>query len=126
MANILVTGGTGLIGRAISNLLIEEGYEITHLSRKCATSVYKTFKWDITNRYIDEEALNVDYIIHLTGAGIADKRWTKSRKKAIYESRINSTNLLLEKVKNLKINLKGFICASAIGFYGAAQICVSR
>ena len=74
----------------------------------------------LEKKHIDDEAiLNADYIIHLAGAGIADKRWTKSRKKQLIASRVDSTNLLFEKVKELNPNLKGFISASGIGFYGA-------
>ena len=65
------------------------------------------------------EFKETDFIIHLAGAGIADKRWTKSRKKQLIASRVDSTNLLFEKVKELNPNLKGFISASGIGFYGA-------
>ena len=78
------------------------------------------FMWDLSSNYIDEKALeNTDYIIHLAGAGIAEKRWTKKRKKLIIDSRVKTTNMLLKKVNELKIDLKGFISASGVGYYGA-------
>ena len=119
MASILVTGGTGLIGSNLCNLLKSKGHNVSILSRS-KTKKTNVFHWDIEKKHIDDEAiLNADYIIHLAGAGIADKRWTKSRKKQLIASRVDSTNLLFEKVKELNPNLKGFISASGIGFYGA-------
>ncbi len=117
---ILITGGTGLLGSALSKLLTESGYEVVQLSRRAReSSLYKTFRWDISKGQIESEALNVDYIIHLAGTGIAEKRWTKKRKEQIYSSRVNSTRLLFEELKKSGVQLKGFISASAIGFYGA-------
>ena len=119
MASILVTGGTGLIGSNLCNLLKSKGHNVLILSRG-KTKKTNVFHWDIEKKHIDNEAIiNADYIIHLAGAGIADKRWTKSRKKQLIASRVDSTNLLFEKVKELNPNLKGFISASGIGFYGA-------
>ena len=118
MEKILITGGTGLVGKALTNLLIKNGYTVNILTRSPAAA--NEFKWNISERYIDEKAFeNISYIIHLAGAGIADKRWTADRKKVIIDSRVASTQLLLENVTALKIPLKKFISASATGFYGA-------
>jgi hypothetical protein len=118
-AKILITGGTGLVGTRLTEHFLKEGYEVFHLSRsEGGSGVVKTYQWDIHNNYIDEEALKVDYIIHLAGAGVADSRWTSKRKQIIYNSRIDSTNLLFQKVKENGIKLKGLISASAIGYYG--------
>lgn len=119
MASILVTGGTGLIGTSLCNLLRDKGYTVLILSR---TKVDKpnTFYWSLEDHYIDTEAIvEADYIIHLAGAGIADKRWTNERKRILIDSRVESGNILFEKVKELNPNLKGFISASAVGYYGA-------
>lgn len=120
MTNILISGGTGLVGSALSRLLSNAGYTVAHLSRNPAKSSYKAFKWDIENNYIDKEALQfADAIINLAGAGVADKKWTDAYKKEIYNSRINSVKLLhqaLSLEKNHKV--KTFISASAIGIYG--------
>jgi uncharacterized protein (TIGR01777 family) len=119
MASILVTGGTGFIGTSLCNLLRDKGYTVLILSR---TKIDKpnTYYWSLEDHYIDPEAIvRADYIIHLAGAGIADKRWSKERKRILIDSRVKSANLLFEKVKELNPNLKGFISASAVGYYGA-------
>jgi uncharacterized protein (TIGR01777 family) len=116
--NILITGGTGLVGQLLQQKLVDMNYTVRILSRnpKKATEFY----WNIANNEIDEKAfIDVEYIIHLAGAGIAEKRWTPKRKQEIMDSRIKSTALLFNKVKQLKTPLKGFIAASAIGYYGA-------
>jgi len=119
METILITGGTGLVGKQLSYLLNEKGYKVLILSRT-KNEDPASFYWDIFKNYIDEKAIiNADYIIHLAGAGIADKKWTKARKRVIIDSRIKSANLLFKKVKKLNPKLKGFIAASGIGYYGA-------
>ena len=118
MTRILITGGTGLIGKHLTKKLREKNYEVLILTRSPKNE--NEFQWNINEKYIDEKVFkNLDYIIHLAGAGIADKRWTDKRKQEIIKSRVHSTNLLLQKVKEHQVNLKGFIAASAIGFYGA-------
>ena len=118
MAKILITGGTGLIGSKLTQLLIENNHEVVILSRK--PSEKNEFKWNISKNTIDEKAFeNIDFIIHLAGAGIADERWSKARKKELIDSRVQSANLLFDYVKKLRIPLKGFISASGIGYYGA-------
>ena len=118
MDTILVTGGTGLIGKHLCRMLKGKGYHVLILSRSKSKNP-DFFYWNIDENYIDEEAIiNADYIIHLAGAGIADKRWTKKRKQLLFNSRVNSTNLLFQKVKELNPQLKGFFAASGIGYYG--------
>ena len=118
MAKILITGGTGLVGKHLTELLTLKGYEVRILTRNPKKN--NEYKWDIINNFLDDKALeDIDYIIHLAGAGIADKRWSNERKKVIIDSRVESTNLLFRKVKELNIHLKGFISASATGYYGA-------
>jgi uncharacterized protein (TIGR01777 family) len=119
MASILISGGTGLVGKHLCKILKEKGHSVAILSR--ATSDNKSiFHWNIKDEYIAPEAIKeTDFIIHLAGAGIADKRWTKNRKIDLIDSRVASTNLLFKKVKELNPNLKGFISASGIGYYGA-------
>ncbi|MBG7629507.1 MAG: TIGR01777 family protein, partial [Bacteroidetes bacterium] len=119
MINILVTGGTGLIGKQLCLLLRKKGYNIFILSRSNADAP-NTYYWNINDDYIEPKAIEeADFIIHLAGAGIADSRWTKTRKRELINSRIKSTKLLLQKVKELNPQLKGFIAASGIGYYGA-------
>ncbi|CAN5888903.1 TIGR01777 family oxidoreductase [soil metagenome] len=117
---ILITGGTGLIGTRLSEILIDLGYDVAHLSRKPAKgSHYKAFRWDVEQGTIDENAiLYADYILHLAGANLGREKWTEERKKVILNSRVESSLLLYEKLKKLPHHVKGFISASAIGIYG--------
>lgn len=119
MASILVTGGTGLIGKKLCELLRNKGHKVAVLSRNQNIKP-NTYYWNTDTRYIDAKAIiEADYIIHLAGEGIADKRWTIIRKRQLIKSRVETANLLFEKVKELNPNLKGFIAASGIGYYGA-------
>ena len=117
---VLITGGGGLIGNHLSDKLEAKGFEVCHLSRtKTDSSKYPVFKWDISSGIIEDGAMeNVDFIIHLAGAGVADKRWTDERKKVLASSRIDSANLLYQQLKRKNQKIKGFISASAIGIYG--------
>ena len=117
----MITGGSGLIGRRLSFLLKSRGYEVRILSRSNnPKNNYKTFVWNVSEQYINDSAFEgLNHIIHLAGAGIADKRWSEKRKKEIIASRVASTNLLYNTVKRLKTPLDSFISASATGYYGA-------
>lgn len=107
-----------MVGTRLAALLKEKGHEIRILTRTPKNS--NEFAWDIKKKYIDPKALkDATYIIHLAGAGIADKRWSPQRKQEITDSRVQSVTLLLQKVTALNISLKGFISASGIGYYGA-------
>jgi uncharacterized protein (TIGR01777 family) len=118
MTSILITGGTGLIGKHLCNVLRSKGYNILILSRN-KTNNPNTYYWNISENYIDPKAIQTaDYVIHLAGSGIADKRWTKKIKKELIDSRVKSANLLFSKIKTLNPNLKAFISASGIGYYG--------
>ena len=121
MKKVLITGGTGLIGKRLSFLLASRGYEVRILSRNdSSNSVYKTFVWNVKSQYINDNAFkDLNHVIHLAGTGIADKRWSEKRKKEIINSRVDSTNLLYATVKRLQIPLQSFISASATGFYGS-------
>jgi uncharacterized protein (TIGR01777 family) len=117
---ILITGGSGLLGSALSDKLHSLGQEVVHLSRfKSNNSKYQIFTWDIAKGSIEEGAFEgVDHIIHLAGAGVADKRWTEERKKVLASSRIDSAALILAQLRKSEIKIKAFISASAIGIYG--------
>jgi uncharacterized protein len=121
MANILVTGGTGLIGRHLCEKLQKNGYSVSILSRsKKIKSRFSTYYWDLEQDIIDQKAIeSVDYIIHLAGANIGDKIWTKNRKKIIRDSRQKPAQLILSKLNESNKSIKAFISASAIGYYGA-------
>lgn len=120
MSKILITGASGLIGTELSNFLFELGHEIIHISRSNKDGKFKSYQWDIEKGYLQNGALDdVDHIIHLAGAGIADKRWTPKRKQEIIDSRVKSAELLFNKISKLDQKPKSFISASAVGYYGA-------
>jgi len=110
-----------LIGRKLSAILTEKGYNVSILSRTLDQNInYPVYLWDPEKNRIDPEAVrNSDHIIHLAGAGIGDKRWTPKRKKEIIESRTKSGRLLLDSVLISGIKIKTFISASATGYYGS-------
>lgn len=118
--NILITGASGLIGRELTKLLLQKGYSVSILSRSINNIPnVKTYLWDIEGKFIEAEALsNVDYIIHLAGANIGEKRWRPNRKEQIVSSRVESAELLYNNLPNDN-KLKAFISASAVGYYGA-------
>lgn len=121
MENVLITGGTGTIGTALSRLLADQGYRVRHLSRKADKDAeFKTYAWSPSKGEMDDEALeDVHHIIHLAGAGVGDKRWTESRKKVILDSRIETAILIYKRVQEKEIRLKSFISSSGISYYGS-------
>ena len=121
MNKVLITGGSGLLGTRITEILLEKGIEVAHLSTRKS---YKrrgvgVFYWDPSMQVMDAKAFNgVTSIIHLAGAGVADKRWTKIRKKEILDSRVESSLLLMNFLNQKDHQVTQFIGASAIGYYG--------
>ena len=120
MKRVLIAGGTGFIGSFLAKKLKEKGYEVIILTRQIQNIIdFETFSWDISKGEIQTEAFNnIDFIINLAGENISDGRWTKGKKKTIEESRVKSTGILFEAVKNLDKKPEAYISASAIGFYG--------
>ena len=117
---VLITGGTGTIGRRLTELLQQQDYQVTYLSRgsKPVPGV-RVYEWDIDAGKIDPQAiLTADHIVHLAGAGIADERWTDARKAVILNSRTQSTELLANTLATQPHHVKSFIGSSAIGYYG--------
>lgn len=121
MAKILITGGTGLVGKHLTKCLLENGHDVVWLSRNPQKeSAVKVFEWQPQNGYINEKAFEgVEYIVHLAGEGIADKRWSSKRIAELNESRVKTAALLATYISNLKVPVKSFVGASAIGYYGA-------
>ncbi|TVR77858.1 MAG: TIGR01777 family protein [Chitinophagaceae bacterium] len=117
---ILITGGSGLVGTFLGKMLTDKGYEVGVLSRNPDINAQpKQFQWNPKKAEIDAEALkNVFGVIHLAGAGIADKRWTENRKKEIISSRVETTNFLSDLIKEGKFKPQVFISASGIDYYG--------
>jgi NAD(P)-dependent dehydrogenase (short-subunit alcohol dehydrogenase family) len=116
---ILITGASGLIATTLAKRLTELGFECVFLSaNKRRKGEQNYFYWNISTGELDERCLDgVDSIVHLAGAGIADKAWTPAYKKEIVDSRSGATALLLEKVKQRGGRLRSFVSASGIGFY---------
>ena len=123
MATVLITGGTGMVGRHLTQKLIERGYKVIVLSRKSGAispqGAVSFAKWDVENQTIEPEAIaKADYIIHLAGAGVADKRWSVQRKKEIVNSRTQSSAIIVKALKEVPNHVKAVVSASAIGWYG--------
>jgi len=119
--SVMITGGSGLIGRYLTSALLSGGYNVSHLSRKSHRSDKVTVHmWDPKKGYIETDGLEgVDYLIHLAGANIGERLWSAARKDEIMHSRINSARLLHETITYTGVPLKAFISASAVGFYGS-------
>jgi uncharacterized protein (TIGR01777 family) len=125
MRTVLITGGTGLVGKALTQHLINKGYAIIILTRDKPTEKKKRFVnvtyayWDTTKQKIDINAVQkADHIIHLAGTGVMDKKWTADYKKQIVESRTKSSELLFNTLKNNDHKVRSIASASAIGWYG--------
>lgn len=117
---VLITGASGMISKSIAQILNAEGYEVRFLSRSKKED--NQFVWDISKQYIDPNALiNIQHIIHLAGANISHKRWTQNCKKEILDSRVQGTKLLYKEIQKHQIDLKTFITASAVGYYGTQK-----
>jgi hypothetical protein len=141
MSTILITGGTGLIGTALTQMLTGKGHRVIILSRN--TNVAKgrpgsgqtgsgqkgsgqsgqshpeIAHWDPSVGAIDAAAIGqADYIVHLAGAGVADKRWSDKRKKIIEESRVDGCNLIVKALREQHNHVRAVISSSAIGWYG--------
>mgnify|MGYP003330965308 FL=1 len=116
MQRIAITGASGLIGTALVGKLKSDGYTVQRLVRRPTVSAEEIF-WNPTTQEIDLEALaGVDAVIHLAGAGVGDKRWTKKYKSEILNSRLLGTTTIANAVSQIKPQV--FISSSAIGWYG--------
>ena len=119
MKKILISGATGLVGKKLARKLYERGYHVEILVRsKTDKSDFKSYLWDYEKKYLEAGALDNTYIfIHLAGAPI-NKRWTKSYKKQIYSSRIDSAQFIYEEMRKIGIHPEAVISSSAVGIYG--------
>ncbi|HZF65091.1 MAG TPA: TIGR01777 family oxidoreductase [Chitinophagaceae bacterium] len=122
MKTVLITGGTGLVGAALTETLTRKGYGVIILTRSnhVATSPGVRFaRWDVHRQFIDEASVReADCIVHLAGANVAASRWTKERKKEILESRTRSSALLTKALQEIENKVSVVVSASAIGWYG--------
>lgn len=122
MQTILITGGTGLVGKTLTGLLVEKGYDVVILSRTARISNAPGVSyavWDVKAQHINQEAVEkADHIINLAGAGVMDKRWSEKWKKEIVESRTLSSSLIVKALTDIPNKVQSVISASAIGWYG--------
>ncbi len=117
---VLITGYSGLLARHISTYLSKKGFLIKGLTQNKKHLSESVFYWNVNEKQIDKRAIeNIDYIIHLAGTGIVDKRWNTKRKKEIIDSRVNSSLFLAQSLKEKNTKIKALIGTSAIGYYGA-------
>jgi uncharacterized protein (TIGR01777 family) len=122
MKNILITGGTGLVGTHLTQLLLSKGYGVHIFTRKIPNTILneniKFFEWNTDKNTYDKKAFeNVIAIVNLAGAGVADKRWSDTRKAEILNSRVQSGNLLVKALQETKNTIATIIQASATGWY---------
>lgn len=115
---VLITGASGLIGKALQRSFREKGYEMLLASRsepKGENSIY----WDAVDGFTQPERLEgVDAVVHLAGESISGLRWTDEKKKAIRDSRVLGTRSVVSAISKLKDRPRVLVCASAVGFYG--------
>lgn len=115
----MITGASGLIGNRLTELLLQKGHQVSHLSRKSRSDTVPSYEWDVENGILDPNVFKgIDTIVHLAGAGIADKPWTESRKNEILKSRTQSTELLNRVLLKGNHEVRTVVAASAVGFYG--------
>lgn len=127
MSTVLITGGTGLIGKRLSWYLVKKGHKVIILTRSpraTGTDPAITYAlWDVKKQTIDIAALQqADYIMHLTGAGVVDKKWTPAYKQEILDSRTQSSKLLVDALRDNKNQVQAIISSSAIGWYGEDKL----
>ncbi|HKD63222.1 MAG TPA: TIGR01777 family oxidoreductase [Candidatus Acidoferrales bacterium] len=117
---ILISGSSGLIGTAATTALKSDGHNIVHLNRLGKAANPGDIPWDPMRATVDVAGLeSLDAVIHLSGAGIADGRWTEERKQLLRSSRIDTTRVLVDSLSRLKQRPRVLIVASAIGYYGS-------
>jgi uncharacterized protein len=123
MDTVMITGGTGLIGTALSKFLLSRGYQVVVLTRnpkahRSSIPGMSYAAWNIDQQSANEEAFKkAKYVIHLAGAGVADESWTEKRKKEIIESRTKSSSLLIKAMSSIPNEIESIVSASAIGWY---------
>ncbi len=121
MEKVLITGGTGMLGTALRQRLVEKGYEVIILTRKKRSPGNQTSyaAWDAEKGFIEENAISeADHIVHLAGANLAEGRWTEKRKKIFRDSRVKTGELLVHALATIPNKVRTVVSASAIGYYG--------
>lgn len=115
---VVISGGTGFIGTALTESLAKQGYQVTQLVRSQPKHDGQ-IQWDPAQKVIHDDAIeNADIVINLAGASIAGGWWTENRKRLIKQSRIDSTSTLANAISNATTKPQLFISGSAVGYYG--------
>ena len=124
MQTVLITGGTGMVGQQLTKHLLAQGHQVILLTRKIphlkvVNANISYALWNIAAQTIDIQALQkATLLVHLAGAGVVDKKWTKAYKNEIINSRTESSALLVKALHNNVHSIKTVVSASAIGWYG--------
>jgi uncharacterized protein (TIGR01777 family) len=127
MKKVVLTGATGLIGKNIAGKLIQRGDEVTIFTRSVNKAKHiipnaaEYIVWNLEQEDWQAKLEGKDAVIHLAGESVMAKRWSEEHKKNIYNSRIDSTRILVKTIENTIDKPKVFISASAIGYYGNSE-----
>ena len=116
---VAITGGSGLVDQALTHFLTTGGHRVIQLVRDKRRVASDAVFWNPATGDIDTDGLAIaDAVVHLAGTGIAGGRWTESRKRSIWESRVKGTQLIAQTIAKLSGGPQTLISASAVGYYG--------
>ncbi len=116
---VLISGGSGLVGTALTESLRSQGHTVAHLVRPGGSASAGDVRWDPASGFVNINAMEAaDAVVNLNGASIGGGRWTSTRKKILRGSRVDSTRVLVEALARLEQKPGVFVSASAIGYYG--------
>jgi uncharacterized protein len=116
---ILISGASGLVGRALAGVLRAQGHQVARLVRPGSAASADDISWDPSAATVDVSAMEgADAVVHLSGASVAGGRWTPARKALLRSSRIDTTRVLVDALASLRQKPRVFVCASATGCYG--------
>jgi len=116
---ILISGASGLMGGAIRGALRERGHRVVRLVRPGRLLSEGDVSWNPLSANMDVDAMEgVEAVVHLSGASIAEGRWTAERKGLLRSSRIDTTRVLVDALARVPTKPRVLVCASAIGYYG--------
>jgi uncharacterized protein (TIGR01777 family) len=116
---IALSGSTGLIGRRLADRFREQGHTVRPLVRGTPDRAAGEIEWNAAAGRVDAQALSeVDHVVHLAGENIASGRWNDKQKRAIRDSRVVGTTLLVQALTNCDNKPRSLVCASAVGYYG--------
>jgi uncharacterized protein (TIGR01777 family) len=116
---VLISGGSGLVGTALTEPLRSEGHTVALLVRPGDAASEGDIRWDPSSGFVNLDAMEAtDAVVNLNGASIGGGRWTSARKKILCTSRVDSTRFLVDSIAHLKQKPRVFVSASAVGYYG--------